>query len=136
MSSSEEEHVCMEWACVKDWSDDPPLGKFRVLWAGHYDKVSQGQQIFVSNVRFTFVARRQHLGLGIPFVLYQNQEGRWPNLGILLHEHGRPSLVVSHSVHAREDDMVRAICWTFAATGAFIHAKFLWASVPWKKPSI
>ena len=70
MSSSEEEHVCMEWACVKDWSDDPPLGKFRVLWAGHYDKVSQGQQIFVSNVRFTFVARRQHLGLGIPYHLY------------------------------------------------------------------
>lgn len=129
----EGEFLVMEAAPVVN-GRQPRSQDFCELWTGHYDKVLACQPIFISKyarggggaVKFVFQERKEWHGKVCH--VYTHCHNTFPPMWVMIHNY-RPEIVVRMSVETRDDGLVKAIQWHYAATGQFITATFYYANV-------
>ena len=123
----DEEVKFMQLARLDDENTKPHRSEFRSLWNGHWKKVTMKMPIYLSAsgdagaVKYIHSRTTEHFGLVMK--VYDHCHQRYKPVGIVIHI-GEPTLVVTHQIFQSPDLPIKAIAWTFAATGEHAYAKF------------
>ena len=119
----------MQFSFLKKLSHVPGKGYFHSLWGGHWAKVLSHDPIFLNVSGFGGAYKYIYLedvqAHGMTMKIYTHCHGKYYPVGIIIHT-GNPTVVVDHNVYAHDELPVRAIEWTYAATGNYLFSKFFW----------
>jgi hypothetical protein len=119
----------MQFAFLKRLSHVPGKGHFHSLWGGHWPKVINHEDIFLNvsgyGGAFKYIFLESVEAHGMTMKIYLHCHGKYYPVGIIIHT-GNPTVVVEHNVYAHPELPVRAIEWTYAATGNYLFSKFFW----------
>ena len=119
----------MQFAFLKRLSQVPGKGCFHSLWGGHWSKVLNHEAIFLNVSGFggayKYYYHETVEAHGLSMKVYLHCHGKYYPVEIIIHT-GNPTVVVNHNVYAHDELPVKAIEWTYAATGNYLFSKFFW----------